>query len=177
MVTTANNTASYISKMLREQILKGFIKEKIFYVWCWTLARLLVLIISQSIQILNHHFVYLKLICQYISIFKKSEKEILYVKHLVQQIVYNKCQLLLKGAVPRDRLSRRSPKNPASNSGLRVPESALRTRKATGSFWTSTGSFRMARGSLEGFTLAQATLLLHMPFPLPGMLILPSLPG
>ena len=39
------------------------------------------------------------------------------------------------------------------------------------------GSFRMARGSLEEFTLAQATLLLPMLFPLPGMLILPSLPG
>ena len=134
VVTIANNTVLYISKMLREQISKGFIIEKVFYVWCWMLTRLIVLIISQSIQILNHHFVYLKLIGQYISIFKKAKKK--YCMQSIQHntLVYNKCQLLLKGAVPEDRLTRRSPKKPASNSGLRVPESALRAQKATGSF-------------------------------------------
>ena len=64
-MTIINNTIFHFSKLLREKILKVLItRKKCFY--CDLLARFIVLIISQYIQILNVYAVQLKLIKCYI---------------------------------------------------------------------------------------------------------------
>ena len=63
------NTVLYIWKLLRVNLKSSLLKKKktCNYVQGWVLTRLIMVIISQYIQISNHYVVYLKLIC-YMSI-------------------------------------------------------------------------------------------------------------
>ena len=63
MTTAVKNTILHFWKLLTESVLKVLIRKKnCKSVWLWMLTRLIVMIISQYIQIFNHYFVYLKMI-------------------------------------------------------------------------------------------------------------------